>query len=101
LGVPRQTVAPPRGTEWPKGTVDAPDYYYSAARVRLSGRTVTVYDQHWKQQGVYELDREFPVVSGTLAGLVDGMPFTVTNGCNCGDSFVKAPKGHDMEGEDR
>ena len=83
------------GYDWPKGTVDAPDAYYTAAQVRLVGTTVTIRDQSDTIRATYELDAPIVPRSGILVGLVGGFPFTVAHGCNCNKPFVYRPKGAD------
>lgn len=87
------------GLTWPRAKVDAPDAYWLACQARLNrdddagSMSVLVLDQKGRVQTEYILDAIVEVESGVLAGMVDGFPFTVINGCNCGDSFSRVPKG--------
>lgn len=87
------TVQGPAGFEWPHAVVDAPDAYYSYARVRVNDLSVTVFDQRSNVVGEYTLDTVGQPAAGSLMGMVGGVPFTISRDCNCGHGYGKKDKG--------
>lgn len=80
--------------EWPHAIVDAPDAYFSYAKVRVDGLDVSVFDPRGNEVGVYVLDSFTVPAAGALAATVGGLPFTVKRDCDCGHGFSRIAKGN-------
>lgn len=77
----------PGSIDYQMATVDAPDAYYSTARVNVDGVTVTVMNRGFEVIGVYMLDEAPDVDDGpdrVTVGSVDDIPLVVRRSNDCG-----------------